>query len=182
MKKILFIVGSLREGSFNRQLAREAEQMIGTRAAVTYLDYKDVPFINQDIEFPEPEAVARLRAAVKEADALWVFTPEYNFSYPGHVKNLFDWLSRPLVTGDYETPTAINGKRIALSGAGGKMATAKCREKLTELLTFIKGDVMEQQTGIALNIEAWTEDRMILSDKQKAALKEQVDAFLKFIS
>ena len=26
MKKILFIVGSLREGSFNRQLAREAEQ------------------------------------------------------------------------------------------------------------------------------------------------------------
>ena len=27
MKKILFVVGSLREGSFNRQLAREAEQM-----------------------------------------------------------------------------------------------------------------------------------------------------------
>ena len=38
MKKILFIVGSLREGSFNRQLAREAEQMIGARAEVTYLD------------------------------------------------------------------------------------------------------------------------------------------------
>ena len=90
MKKILFIVGSLREGSFNRQLAREAEQMIGARAEVTYLDYTDVPLINQDIEFPEPEAVASLRAAVKEADALWVFTPEYNFSYPGHVKNLFD--------------------------------------------------------------------------------------------
>ena len=71
MKKILFIVGSLREGSFNRQLAREAEQMIGTRAEVTYLDYKDVPLINQDIEFPEPEAVSRLRATVKEADALW---------------------------------------------------------------------------------------------------------------
>ena len=56
MKKILFIVGSLREGSFNRQLAREAEQMIGARAEVTYLDYSDVPLINQDIEFPEPEA------------------------------------------------------------------------------------------------------------------------------
>ena len=110
MKKILFIVGSLREGSFNRQLAREAEQMIGARAEVTYLDYKDVPLMNQDIEFPEPEAVGRLRAAVKEADGIWVFTPEYNFSYPGHVKNLFDWLSRPLVAGDYETPTVINGK------------------------------------------------------------------------
>ncbi len=29
MKKILFIVGSLRKGSFDRQLAREAEHMIG---------------------------------------------------------------------------------------------------------------------------------------------------------
>ena len=173
MKKILFIVGSLREGSFNRQLAREAEQMIGARAEVTYLDYTDVPLMNQDIEFPEPEAVRRLRASVKEADGIWVFTPEYNFSYPGHVKNLFDWLSRPLVAGDYEIPTVING--------GGKMATAKCREKLTELLTFIKADVMEQQTGIVLNLEAWTEGRMILSDEQKKALKDQVEAFLKFV-
>lgn len=178
MKKILFIVGSLREGSFNRQLAREAEQMIGARAEVTYLDYKDVPLINQDIEFPEPEAVGRLRATVKEADGIWVFTPEYNFSYPGHVKNLFDWLSRPVVANDYETPTVINGKKVALSGAGGKMATAKCREKLTELLTFLKADVMEPHTGIALNVEAWTEGRMILSDEQKAALMNQVEAFL----
>ena len=181
MKNILFIVGSLREGSFNRQLAREAEEMIGARATVTYLDYSDVPLINQDIEFPEPEPVARLRTAVREADGIWVFTPEYNFSYPGHVKNIFDWLSRPLVAGDYETPTVFNGKKVALSGAGGKMATAKCREKLTELLTFIKADVIEPQTGIVLNIEAWTEGRMILTDEQKATLKAQVEAFLKVL-
>lgn len=182
MKKILFIVGSLREGSFNRQLAREAEKMIGARAQVTYLDYTDVPLINQDMEFPEPVAVGRLRASVKEADGIWVFTPEYNASYPGHVKNLFDWLSRPLMAGDHATPTVINGKKMALSGAGGKMAAAKCREKLSELLTFIKADVMEQQTGIALNIEAWTEGRMILSGEQVAMLNEQVEAFLKFMS
>ena len=90
MKKILFIIGSLRKESFNRQLALEAEKMIGSQADVTYLDYSDVPLINQDIEFPEPETVSRLRATVKEADGIWVFTPEYNFSYPGHVKNLFD--------------------------------------------------------------------------------------------
>ena len=155
--------------------------MIGSQAKVTYLDYSDVPLINQDIEFPEPKTVGRLRATVKEADGIWVFTPEYNFSYPGHVKNLFDWLSRPLVAGDYETPTVINGKKVTLTGAGGKMATAKCREKLTELLTFLKADVMEQQTGIVLNQEAWTEGRMILTEEQIASLKAQTDAFLKFI-
>ena len=97
------------------------------------------------------------------------------------MKNLFDWLSRPLVAGDYETPTVINGKKVALTGAGGKMATAKCREKLTELLTLLKADVMEQQTGIVLNQEAWTEGRMILTEEQIASLKAQTDAFLKFI-
>ena len=182
MKKILFIVGSLRKESFNRQLALEAEKMIGSQANVTYLDYSDVPLINQDIEFPEPEAVGRLRATVKEADGIWVFTPEYNFRYPGHLKNLFDWLSRPVKQMDYETPTAINGKKVALSGAGGKMATAKCREKLTELLSFIKADVMEQQTGIALNVEAWTEGRMILSEEQRLALNSQAIAFLKLLN
>ena len=61
------------------------------------------------------------------------------------------------------------------------MATVKCREKLMELLTFIKADVMEQQTGIVLNLEAWTEGRTILSDDQKTALKDQVETFLKFV-
>ena len=37
MKNILFIIGSLRKESFNRQLALEAEKMIGSQAEVTYL-------------------------------------------------------------------------------------------------------------------------------------------------
>ena len=40
---------------------------------------------------------------------------------------------------------------------------------------------MEQQTGIVLNLEAWTEGRMILTEEQIASLKTQADAFLKFI-
>ena len=40
---------------------------------------------------------------------------------------------------------------------------------------------MEQQTGIVLNLEAWTEGRMILTEEQIASLKAQTDAFLKFI-
>ena len=39
MKNILFIVGSLRKGSFNHQLAEEAEKMLAGKANVSYLDY-----------------------------------------------------------------------------------------------------------------------------------------------
>ena len=52
MKHILFIIGSLRKESFNLQLAREAEKQLAGVAEVTYLDYTDVPSINQDIEHP----------------------------------------------------------------------------------------------------------------------------------
>ena len=184
MKKILFIIGSLRKESFNKKLAKEVEEMLAGRATVEYLDYSDVPLMNQDIEFPAPEPVKRVRGKVAEADALWIFSPEYNYSYPGHLKNLIDWLSRPLIAGDRQTPLAINGKKVALSGAGGDSATAKSREKLTELLTlpFIRAEVMtESQTGIQLNLEAWTEGRMMLTEEQMTNLRLQVDAFLEYI-
>ena len=176
MKKILFVIGSLRTKSFNRQLADMAKEIIGNRAEVSELDYRDLPLLNQDIEQPKPSAVARIRKAVDEADALWIFTPEYNFSYPGHLKNLLDWLSRPVKPMDYGTPTCINGKQIAISGAGGKAATANCRAKLTELLTFIKADVLAEQTGIAVPAEAWATDVLTLNDEQKAQLSKQVEA------
>ncbi len=184
MKKVLFIIGSLRKDSFNRKLAEEAERMLSGRATVEYLDYSDLPMMNQDIEFPAPEAVNKVREKVEKADALWIFSPEYNYSYPGHLKNLIDWLSRPLVAGDRQTPLAINDKKVALSGAGGAAGTAKCREKLTELLTlpFIRADVMtEPQTGIQLSREAWTEGRMILTEAQMESLRLQVEAFLEYI-
>lgn len=171
MKKILFVTGSLRAKSFNRQVAQVAKELIGNRAEVQELDYSDLPLLNQDIEQPEPEVVARIRQAVTEADGLWIFTPEYNMSYPGHLKNLLDWLSRPVKFMDYGTPTCINGKRVAISGAGGKAATADCRAKLTELLTFMKAEVLKEQVGIAVPAEAWGTDVLVLTEDQKAALK-----------
>lgn len=178
MKKILFILGSLRAKSFNRQVANVAKEIIGERAEVQELDYSDLPLLSQDIEQPEPAAVARIRKDVSEADGLWIFTPEYNMSYPGHLKNLLDWLSRPVKPMDYGTPTCINGKRVAISGAGGKAATADCRAKLTELFTFMKAEVLKEQVGIAVPAEAWGTDVLVLTDEQKAALKALADRLI----
>ena len=178
MKKILFVVGSTRRQSFNRQVADYVCELLQSRAEVSCLDYADVPFVNQDIEFPAPESVIRVREAVKAADALWVLTPENNYSYPGLVKNLFDWLSRPLTAGDYETPTPIREKRVALTGIGGAGKTSKCREKLAELLTFIGAEVAEPSLGLRVDMAAWGTNQLTLDEEQKAQLAEQADSFL----
>ncbi len=48
-KKVLFIVGSLREGSFNHQMALEAEKALAGKAEVSYLDYSAIPLFSQDL-------------------------------------------------------------------------------------------------------------------------------------
>ena len=182
MKNVLFIVGSLREQSFNRQLAKLAEELLTGKCNVRYLDYSDLPYMNQDLEVPVQPSVARVRREVVEADALWIFTPEYNFSYPGVLKNLLDWLSRPMDMSDFQNPSAALGKKVAISGAGGKNMTQSCRAKLTELLNFMKMDLMhEPQSGIALGVEAWTKGEFALTAEQHTAMQKQADAFCTFI-
>ena len=100
MSKVLFIVGSLRQGSFNHQLAKEAEKVLAGRTEVSYLDWSQVPVFSQDLEQSTPAAVAKVREEVLAADAIWIFSPVYNFSIPGSVKNLLYWLSRALDISD----------------------------------------------------------------------------------
>ena len=63
-------------------------------------------------------------------------------------------------------------------GAGGKAATADCRKKLTELLTFMKADVLLEQVGVAVPAEAWGTDVLVLTDEQKAELKALADKLI----
>lgn len=181
-KNILIITGSLRRQSFNRQLADQVAAALDGKANVSRLDYADVPFINQDDEFPAPTAVARVREAVQAADGLWIVTPEYNFSYPGLLKNLLDWLSRPLAPGDFAGGTAISGKKATTSGAAGSSGAANVLAKLDELLRFIRADVMEgAPTGVVLGAEAFGTNVLTLTDADKQALQAQADAFVKFL-
>ena len=182
MKNILFIVGSLRKQSFNRQLAAMAEKMLSNRYKINYLAFEDVPLMNQDLEAATPAEVSRVRKEVLAADGIWIFTPEYNFSYPGLLKNLFDWLSRPMDISNFTNPSVVVGKKVTASGAGGNNQTASCRAKLNELLEFIKMDVMkEPQTGIALGVEAWTKGEFNLTEEQVAQLKGQAERFAEFV-
>ena len=182
MKSVLFVVGSFRAKSFNRQLAREAEALLSPRCRVEWLDFRDVPFMNQDTENPAPAAVARARDTVQAADGLWFFTPEYNFSYPGLLKNLLDWLSRPADPADRSSPSVLAGKKCAVSGIGGRNATADCRARLADLLAFVKADqCREKECGFAVTPEAWTTDELDLPADSRAALAAQAAAFADFL-
>lgn len=179
MKKVLMIVGSLRKDSFNSQLADAAADMLVGKAEVRFLDYADVPFMNQDIEFPAPESVARVRREVRDADGIWIFSPEYNAQIPGVLKNLLDWLSRPLDPADRQRNSAAKGKVVTISGAAGKSGAAGVRKNLGPLLEFMSMEVIcGMGTGVSMAGETFRSGKLTLSEEERAELARQAEEFL----
>ncbi len=173
MKKVLFIVGSLRKASFNRQLADKAAAMIRD-AEIDLLDFHDVPFMNQDLEDPVLPGVARIRAKVAESDLIWIFTPEYNHSYPGVLKNLLDWLSRPVDPADRRSPSVLRGKPVMISGAAGQSAAIHSRTKLKELVELLGMELLHGTgTGVVLGKDAFSSGMLTLTMEEKEDLAAQ---------
>jgi len=113
--KVLVLVGSLRAGSVNRQLAELAIESAPDGVRLQLFDrLGELPFYNEDIDTPDVvEPVVALREAAAEAAAALVVTPEYNGSIPGVLKNAIDWLSRPFGN------SALKDKPLAVVGTAG---------------------------------------------------------------
>lgn len=181
-KTVLMIVGSFRKNSFNQTVADYIAKKLEEKVNVEFLDYRNVPLLEQDSEFPTPSEVTTIRNQARKADAIWVISPEYNGSYPAVLKNVLDWLSRPAKPFDFETPTVINGKPATVSSIAGSTAAKFVREKLSELLGYIRMKPMEGAgTGLIIPAEAWSTGILNLLEDQKAALDSQVSKFLKFM-
>jgi chromate reductase, NAD(P)H dehydrogenase (quinone) len=121
MGKILAFSGSSRKGSYNKMLLRYAvEGAEKAGAKVTVIDFKDyvLPVYNGDLEQAEglPEKVKELKQLFLEHDALLIASPEYNSMPSALLKNVIDWVSRPL-TKDEPFLHCFLGKKAALLSA-----------------------------------------------------------------
>lgn len=181
MSNVLFIVGSLRQGSFNHQLAQAAEKALEGKATVSYLDWSAVPVFSQDLEASTPAAVEAARQAVLAADAVWFFSPVYNFSVPGGLKNLTDWLSRALDLSDTTGPSALHGKVTTVSSVAAA-GQEKVFELFNALLPFVRTTVAGEFTAVPVNPEAWATGELAISEETAAAIAAQADAVLAAIN
>jgi chromate reductase, NAD(P)H dehydrogenase (quinone) len=91
--KILAISGSLRAVSLNSALLRAAARLAPTGVALRVFDgVAALPLFNPDLETRLPPEVVALHAAVADADALVIASPEYAHGVTGVMKNTLDWL------------------------------------------------------------------------------------------
>ncbi len=177
--KILAIVGSQRQDSLNLQLAQKAADILGKNVEYEILTYSDVPLLSQDIEFPAPASVTRIREKVLGADGIWFFTPEHNHFFPSALKNLVDWLSRPW---GENKGNVLAGKPAAISGiTPGTSGTAIAQDHLVTLLSFLNMDIMNQPRLTVANAFSQVKDGKLSLDASQSYLERQASAFVEFI-
>ena len=129
---ILGIAGSLRTASYNRAALRAATQLVPEGATVEIIELDGIPAFNQDAEQNPPAKVIELKKRIREADAILIVTPEYNYSIPGVLKNAIDWASRPY------GHSAWSGKPAAIMGASvGATGTARAQYHLRQMFVFL---------------------------------------------
>ena len=93
--KIAIIVGSLREGSINRKIARSICALRDDNLDCSIVEIGDLPLFNQDYERNPPEQWVRFKEQIAAVDGILFCTPEYNRGMPGVLKNAIDVGSRP---------------------------------------------------------------------------------------
>ncbi len=93
--QIGMIVGSLRKGSFNRQMATALAKLAPADFSFHPIEIGDLPLYNQDEDKHPADAVKKMKAQISASQGLLFVTPEYNRSIPGVLKNALDHGSRP---------------------------------------------------------------------------------------
>ncbi len=117
---LLGLSGSLRAGSGNRKLLREAARLFGPcsfqEAGL------NLPLYDGDLEDSQgiPDAVQQLADQINAADAVIISTPEYNKGPSGVLKNALDWVSRTDGKPWLNKPVAVMS--AAAGRAGGERA------------------------------------------------------------
>jgi chromate reductase len=154
--KVLGLSGSLRADSHNSRLLRVAADLLPPGAELIVFDgLKAIPPYDQDDEAAGHQAVDALRAAMLEADAVLVATPEYNHSLPGHLKNALDWVSRPLTESPLRgKPTAVVGASTGLFGAVWAQAEAR------KVLAALGARVIDRELPVGQADDAFDGDRL----------------------
>lgn len=175
--KIAVFVGSLRQDSFNRRLARAVEKLAPPELAFEHIRIDDLPLYSQDFDADYPAVARRLKQDVESADALLFVTPEYNRSIPGVLKNAIDIASRPWGANSFAgKPGAVIGTSIGAPGS------AMAQQHLRNTLAYVDVLLLAQpEVFVHFKDELIGADGTISNEDTKQFLQGFVDNYVAWV-
>jgi chromate reductase len=174
--KIALVVGSLRKDSINRKLATALEKLFPADFSFTQVRIDDLPLYNQDDDGQPPAPVTRLKAEISAAQGVLFFTPEYNRSIPGVLKNAIDHASRPY------GQSAWNGKPAGVIGVSvGAIGTSLAQQHLRNILAYLNMPTLGQPEAFIHHKDELYDTAGNISEASKKFLQAWVDAYVAFV-
>ncbi len=174
MPKALTLSGSIRKGSYNQMLALHVgKRLRDAGVEVTDVDLADypMPIFNEDLE-PDnmPESAARLADLWREADIIFIASPEYNGGMTPLLLNTITWLSRQKPGGLFRKPV------IGIGGvSSGKYGTIWSLSHLRDSLSKVGGLIVPGLLGIGPSDGAFDDN----GNPVEPAIRNKVDALIK---
>lgn len=161
---LLFLAGSARALSFNKQLARLGARIANANGiTATFADLADYPMPlydgDEDATNGQPANARKLLALMAGHSGVFIASPEYNASISPLLKNSLDWVSR-VRDGDLSGLDVYKTRVFALGaaspgGTGGMRGLVAVRNILEMGLNAL---VLPDQVLVARAMTAFDED------------------------
>ncbi len=174
--EIAVIIGSLRKDSLNRQLANALVKLAPPEFTFRQVQIGDLPLYNQDDDSNQAESVKRLKNEIKAAQGLLFFTPEYNRSIPGVLKNVLDHASRPY------GESVWGGKPAGILGVSpGATGTAMAQQHLRNILAFLDVPTLGQPEAFIQAKEGLFDEDGGIGLGSKQFLQQWMDRYVAWV-
>ncbi len=174
--KILAFAGSTRIDSFNKKLVKiAADGAMENGADVTIIDLRDypLPLYDGDLEQQQglPSNARKLKDIMLSHQGFLISSPEYNSSISGVLKNMIDWVSRPV---EGEEPLACFKDRITgiMSASPGALGGLRGLVHVRAILENIRVIVIPDQIAVAKAHEVFNADGTLRDKNQEEQVKK----------
>ena len=173
---IAVVIGSLRKDSFNHQLAAAMQKLFPADFSFTEVQIGDLPLYNQDDDGQQSAQVKRLKGEISAAQGVLFFTPEYNRSVPGVLKNAIDHASRPY------GQSVWNGKPAGIVGVSvGPIGTAMAQQHLRNILAYLNMPTLGQPEAFIHHKEGLYDASGNIGEASRKFLQGWVDAYVAWV-
>ncbi len=177
-RDVAVIVGSLRKGSINRQVANALAELAPASLKLAIVEIAHLPIYNQDDDAAPPAAWTEFRNRIKAADAVLFVTPEHNRSVPAALKNALDVGSRPYGANVWNAkPGAV------VSASPGAIGGFGANHHLRQSLVFLNVPAMQQPEAYLGGADKlFDANGKLINDGTRKFLQSFLQAFASWIA
>src|SRR3990170_218081 len=175
--RIAVLVGSLREGSINRKVAKALIAAAPESLDCQIVEFRELPLYDEDREADPPAEWVAFRDTMRAVDGVLFVSPEYNRSVPGGLKNAIDVGSRP-----YGKSVFTRKPAAVVTASPGAIGGFGANHNLRQSCVFLDMPVMQQPESYLSSVkDEWGEDGRPADARLAALLDKIIRAYAKWV-